>query len=556
MKKMGLFCIIGIFVGLTADFACPQGQTQDRKASSDPGKSNGKKDKRLFSSEEEQGKYYKKWLEEEVGYLISPEEKEIFRKLTTNDERDQFIEQFWQRRNPDPKSSYNAFKEEYYQRVSYANENFTSGIPGWKTDRGMVYIKFGKPDHIEDYTFGSAYDRPTWEGGGQTKVYPTQVWEYRHIEGVGDDVELEFVDYTGGNLYTLTTDPNKKDLLLTSDTSAGATYSEQMGWTNRFDRITNRRLRGNQTDTTLQQREKDKPFNKYMTLANVFKAPQIQYNDLKSLVGTRIQYEELPFRARTDCVKLSEQQVLVPVTVQVANSDLQFGEQQFSYRRATVNLYGIVTTLSGRFVQEFEDDVVKECKEPDLAQEKREFSRYQKFLLLAPGKYKLGLVVKDVNSGKIGSRDFMLDIPSYGRDELLTSSLILSKNIQKVADPMNDLGQFVLGDLKVIPDFEPVYTAKDVLWVYLQLYNLAIDQEMLTPQIDLEYVFEKDGAVVFRYEDIKGSTYKFVAGDRVVVAGKLPVKRLQPGRYMLKIQVKDRISGKTLERTGQFQVEA
>src|SRR5271167_1507135 len=86
---------------------------------------------------------YKKWLDEDVVYIISPEERHAFLHLATNEEREQFIEAFWQRRNPDPDSPENTFKEEHYRRIAYANEHFASGEPGWKTDRGRIYIIWG-----------------------------------------------------------------------------------------------------------------------------------------------------------------------------------------------------------------------------------------------------------------------------------------------------------------------------------------------------------------------------------------------------------------------------
>src|SRR5262245_13547007 len=95
--------------------------------------------------------HYKKWLDEDVFYIISTQEREVFTKLSTNEEKDHFIEQFWMRRDPDPATSANEFKEEHYRRIQYANERFTSGKPGWRSDRGRFYIKFGPPDQKESY---------------------------------------------------------------------------------------------------------------------------------------------------------------------------------------------------------------------------------------------------------------------------------------------------------------------------------------------------------------------------------------------------------------------
>jgi GWxTD domain-containing protein len=522
------------------------------QGAADEKKQNSDKQKRI-SQEERQKERYKKWLEEDVYYLITPEEKNVFLKLTTDEEREQFIEQFWRRRDPDPKTPYNEFKEEHYRRIVYANENFTSGIPGWKTDRGMVYIKFGPPDHIEDYVYGAGYDRPSWEGLGKTKVFPTQFWEYRYIEGIGSDVELEFVDSGGGNLYTLTTDPNTKDLLLHADTQ-GKTLAEQTEDAWRIDRVVNRHDAGSRDDRFTHERIKDQPFNKYELLASISKPPEIKYKDLKSIVDTRIYYNLLPFVVRADYIKISEQQVLVPVTLQIPTDEITFKDRKFGMISGEVNFYGIVTTMSGRFVQEFEDQIIRDMKQEALEEEKKIPSRYQKFLLLPTGIYKLGLVVKDVNSGRIGSLEIKLNVPSYQRDTLNGSSLILTRRITRVENSGNDIGPFVLGDLKLVPDLDHRFQATDPLLMYMQVYNMTIDQNRLKPDVRVEYIAELDGQPFYRYQDLTGDTYQFISGDRLVITGGLPLKKFVPGKYTLRIRVHDNISGADLERVEKFEV--
>ena len=120
----------------------------------------------------DQVNYYKKWIEEDVVYLITEDEKATFKALRNDEERENFIEQFWIRRNPDQRLSYNPFREEHYRRIAYANERFASGVPGWKTDRGRIYIVFGEPAEIESHPAGGTYERLPWEGGGTTSTYP------------------------------------------------------------------------------------------------------------------------------------------------------------------------------------------------------------------------------------------------------------------------------------------------------------------------------------------------------------------------------------------------
>jgi GWxTD domain-containing protein len=512
-----------------------------------------KKPKRENQAEEQLQQYYNKWLDEDVYHIISAEEKDVFKKLSTNEERDQFIEQFWKRRDPDPKTPYNEFKEEHYRRVAYANEHFTCGIPGWKTDRGMVYIKFGPPDRIDDYVYGAGYDRPTWEGGGQTKVFPTQFWEYRNIPGLGADVELEFVDSTGSNLYALTTNVNDKDILLHASTG-GRTFAEQRGEANVADRVAGRMDAGDSTSKYFKLREEDRPFAKYEELAFMNKPPDVKYKDLRSLVDTRIMYNLVPFQARVDYVKISEQQVLVPASLRILNADISFKERSFGVSRGSVNIYGIVTTLSGNFVQEFEDDIVRDAKTDELKAIQQEYSTYQKLILLKPGLYKLGLVVKDIESGRIGMQELRLNVPNYQPEQMNSSSMIITRQVQKLQDPTSDLGQFVLGDVKIIPDFEKRFKLQDPMWVYMQVYSMGIDQNRLQPDIELEYVVERNGAEFVRFQDLAGDTFRFVSGDRIVITGRLPLQRFIPGQYTLRIRIHDRITGQDLERTERFEV--
>src|SRR5580658_5825149 len=178
---------------------------------------------------------YKKWLKEDVVYIITPEEVSAFKALSNDEERDQFIENFWLRRDPTPDTPENEYKEEHYRRIAYANEHFGAGLPGWKTDRGRIYIIWGAPDQITSHPSGGTYDRPMSEGGGTTSTYPFEDWRYRYLEGVGQEVNLEFVDTCMCGDFHLTSDTNEKDALL--HTPGGSTLYEQMGLGSKTDRM-------------------------------------------------------------------------------------------------------------------------------------------------------------------------------------------------------------------------------------------------------------------------------------------------------------------------------
>ena len=146
------------------------------------------------------------WLAEDAAYIITDEERAAFQNLRDDQERQQFIAQFWQRRDPTPGTIENEYRDEHYNRIAYANERFTttSGIPGWKTDRGRILIMRGKPDEIESHPSG-AYTRP---GGGALTTFPFEMWLYKFIEGVGNNVLIQFVDSTGTGEFRQTVDPS------------------------------------------------------------------------------------------------------------------------------------------------------------------------------------------------------------------------------------------------------------------------------------------------------------------------------------------------------------
>jgi GWxTD domain-containing protein len=150
---------------------------------------------------------YKIWLNEEVTYIISDDERKAFMSLSNDEERDAFIENFWLRRNANADSPENEFREEHYRRIAYANEHYAAGKPGWKTDRGRIYITFGPADSIDSHPSGGNYERPIEEGGGSTSTFPFEDWNYRYIEGLGENINIEFVDTCMCGDYHFTIDP-------------------------------------------------------------------------------------------------------------------------------------------------------------------------------------------------------------------------------------------------------------------------------------------------------------------------------------------------------------
>jgi GWxTD domain-containing protein len=493
---------------------------------------------------------YKQWLNEDVIYIISPEERNAFGQLATNEEREQFIEQFWLRRSTNPDLPDNEFKEEHYRRIAYANEHYASGVPGWRTDRGHMYIVWGPPDEIDSHPTGGTYDRPMEEGGGSTSTYPWETWRWRYIEGMGENVIMEFVDPTGSGEYHLTMDPSEKDALLHVP-GAGLSQLEAMGLASKTDRFT--RSDGTNLPTALGGTPASmNEFTRLENYANAFKPPVVKFKDLEAIVTSRIVRDQVHFTWRTDFLKVTNDTVLVPVTVQIPNSQLSFQSKE-GIHSATINVFGRVSTLTGRVVQTFEDSVSRDFPESLFQQSVKLQSIYQKAVPLRPGLYRLDLVIKDVQSGNVGVVNSRLQVPRYEDDKLESSSLILADQIEHVPAKQIGSGQFVLGSSKVRPRLEGDFTTADKLGIYMQIYNLKPDDKTHKSNATFQYTVKKGGTQVLQFKETSADMKQ--TGDQITIERLLPLSTLTPGKYTLEINATDTLSNQTISRTADFTVK-
>jgi GWxTD domain-containing protein len=493
---------------------------------------------------------YRQWLTEDVTYIISPEERNAFLQLDTNEEREQFIEQFWLRRSSNPDLPENDFKEEHYRRIAYANEHFASGIPGWKTDRGRMYITWGPADEVESHPTGGTYDRPMEEGGGSTTTYPWETWRWRYLEGIGENIILEFVDPSGSGEYHLTMDPGEKDALLHVP-GAGLSLMESMGMASKTDRFT--RSDGMTTPTSLGGTPASmNEFSRLELYAKVNKPPEVKFKDLEAVVTSRIVRDQVHFTWRTDYLKVTNETVLVPVTIQVPNSQLSF-QAKDGIHSATMNIFGRVTTLTGRVVQTFEDPVSRDFPDSLFQQSLKLQSIYQKAVPLRPGLYRLDLVIKDVQSGNVGVVNTRLAVPRYEDEKLEASSLILADQIEHVPAKQIGSGQFVLGSSKVRPRLEADFTTADKLGIYMQVYNLKPDDKTHKSSATFQYTVKKGSEQVMQFKET--SVEMKQTGDQVTIERLLPLATLAPGKYTLEINATDTLANQSISRSANFSVK-
>jgi GWxTD domain-containing protein len=508
-----------------------------------------KRDKELYK---ELDSPYKKWLNEDVVYIITPEERSSFIHLATNEEREEFIEAFWQRRNPDADSTENTFKEEHYRRIAYTNEHFASGIPGWKTDRGRIYIMWGPADEVDSHPSGGSYERPASEGGGETSTYPFEDWRYRYLEGIGENVEIEFVDPTMTGEYHLTMDPSEKDALLYVP-GAGLTQMESMGMASKTARFNN--TDGTHLAAPLGgEPENQNEFTRLELYANIQKAPPVKFKDLESVVTERMVRDQVKFDYRFDFLRITGDTVLVPIMLQVPNKQMFF-QGKDGVSSAVINIFGRITTLSGRVVNTFEDTIHKDTTDAQLPQMAKGASVYSKAVPLSPGLYRLDVVMKDVNSGNVGAVNTRLAVPRYDDDKLASSSLIIADQIMPVSSKNIGLGQFVLGDMKVRPKIDGAFYSGESLGVYLQVYNLKVDDKTHKSDASVEYLVTqgKDPNPVMKIDETGDKLNEH--GEELTLQRPVALSSLSPGKYKLEIRVTDNLGKQTITPSAEFTVK-
>ena len=512
---------------------------------------------------------YKKCINGPISYIITPQERAAFKKLTTDEERDQFIEEFWRRRNPSPGSPENTFKEEFYRRVAYANEHFASGIPGWRTDRGRIYIMYGPPDEIESHPSGGTYvanpNELPYSGPGASNTmttYPFEDWTYHYIPGIGENVVLEFVDPTMTGEYQLTMNPCEKDAMaeVPGDTT-GCQGGVSIGpvWNPNLV-INPSQLNsgsssgggtGSMVTSNIMGAQYDE-FNRLDMYAKIFQPPAIQFKDLRSMVTSTVTAQLLPFSVRVDYIKITDDTVLTPITIQIPNRELQF-ENKNGVMHAVLDVYGQLTTIGGQIATTFEQGVSADVPQHDFQDYVNQKEVYQRPIYLPPGRYKLSIVVKDDHSGHMGSENLGIIVPQFGNEKLSTSSLILADLIQPLPSTEVGSGPFVIGGTKVRPNVNKVFTPSQNLGIYMQVYNLGLDPKTHRPSADINYQILKDGKAILNQTQSAASIKD--ASEQVTLEKTMPVKLLPPGKYTVQIKITDNVKHQSDTRTASFQVQ-
>ncbi len=464
------------------------------------------------------------WLKGEVRYLITEEERSVYERLTTPEEREQFIEEFWRRRDTNPATPDNEYREEFYRRIAYANENFRAGGPGWLTDRGRIYVLYGPPNRRDANPMGGRYQKPANMGGDTITTFPFEIWEYDYIPGIGQDITIEFVDRSGSGMYVLTTDSNQKDVFY---------------W-----------RRGEMPRQRIWARAKEMPFERMRVWSKIQSPPPLQFPSLREEVKAAVSYNNLPFEVGTSFVRMSEDSYAIPITLTIPNDKLDYAGLG-GYYQADLQLYIAATNLNGATVYQVDEAFDVRTSGESLPELMKRPTYHQRIIPLPPGRYKMSVVLKDVNSGKVGIRDTVVWIPQVSDTGLNTSSLIYADIIQPAQEGSRG-EEFVLGPVKVVPNLKAAFPRQHRLGLYLELYELEVDPSTEKPNVEIRYTLEgPDGQTVEFGNEMES---RFPEGRSMAVAKAIPLDNLAPGKYRVLVRVSDVLGGRACTLEGQVEV--
>lgn len=471
---------------------------------------------------------YGEWLDQDVVYIIKPEERSAFLRLQSNEERRQFVAQFWQQRNPDPTALRNRFEQEHYRRIMYANEYYSAGILGWKTDRGRIYIIYGAPSKVESATLDRADCQFFVDAG--TSTFRAEIWHYfgvQSADGTQHDAAFRFGDPTNTGDYFLCFNPQVDAL----------TFS----WTMNAQPV----MQGIES------------------YSDAFKTPPADIKQLEQIANSRTQHKDLKFDYRFDFIRCTSDTTLVPITIQIPRTQMNF-EQKDGVARATMYVFGRVTTLTGRVVAEFADPIEVDVPENQISRANRVQQTYQEPVLLSPGLYALDLIVEDRNSGRLTSIETRLPVREFAEHTLDVSSLILARPIFPFG-ATTGLSGFILGGLTVVSRTGQSFAQAEGMGFFLQIYNLRTEESTNRSHVSVQYritpaedrsptaAATANVPTPSMEDEISANELKG-NGVETTVAKNVDLNSLAPGRYRLEVIVSDNLSGQTIKPSADFTV--
>jgi len=448
----------------------------------------------------------REWLDEVVPYIITKAEKEFFLSLPNEIERGKFIQGFWRKRDPNPETPVNEFKMDYYKRVALANKFFgSSGVDGWRTDRGKVYILLGPPNDIQRDMMPSTFSTPVYHG-------PKEIWNYWGLSNprLPYNLEFVFVDRLGTG-----------DYVLERNVRLGETGGQP------FDLDASHYY-----------------FDYLEIMAEAMKNPYENLDELRGIITTQVAYEQITFQSSMFYFKGAGKKTHIPLAVSIPFTACTRKEIEGKYF-ISLNLLVQVSNKLGQIIFERSKDIDIKQTSVEMEAAKTEAIHAQTSVSLEPEAYKIHILVLDNYSGKVGTIHREIVVPEFETGELCSSDIILFGS-EPDGEKENRVGrQEKAGTIK------NSFKMGEEMNVYVEAYNLTINPESKTYDFEVMYeYFDQDKSLLSM--PAPGENRSEEKDIRIETS--FVLKNFRPGDYVLKVKVKDLNSGSSASKQIQFSV--
>jgi GWxTD domain-containing protein len=476
---------------------------------------------------------YKKWLDEEVVYIITRHERDVFLILQTDRERDIFIEAFWKHRDPVPETPRNEFKDEHYQRLNYANATYgrSSPLPGWKTDRGRIYILLGPPKNIEEYT-------------NVNGVYPTEIWFYLGDESLGLPTGFNIIFFKRNGTG---------DFLLYSPSGDGpqALIADPLS---AYQNLSSNRLTEDQQAYRALQSLEPNLARQVLSLipnegtaagigtlaserliATIFKIPekrvQTDYADAilryKDFVEVEYTANFISSEAQVEVIRDASGTSFVHYSLEPAKITTEEIGGKYNIR---FTLIGRVSDAAGKTIYQFDRDFPFTLTAGELEDVKAKSLSVQDAFPLVPGKYNFDILLKNTLSKEFTAAARTLVVPGPGTPVGL-SPLLLAYGLETKPSPAGERVPFKVGNDQLLSQSHKIFSAGDRLVTFCQLQGLT-DTLRAAGMIRTEFLKDDQPFLT------RAAAVSAAAPDGNVLDVQ-PLRDFPPGYYQVRIALLD-----------------
>jgi len=468
--------------------------------------------------------FYKKWLEEEVVYIITQKEKDVFLQLDSNRERDLFIEAFWKQRDPTPGTPRNEFKDEHQSRIEYANRMFGRGTskPGWKTDRGKIHIILGKPATSESY------------GALEHNLVPLEVWFYQGSFGPNIPASFYMVFFKewgiGDYILYSPVRHGPQKLLETYDVNPNKALSILRQVNPELANVARSLIPGQAAPLDARTAI---PSEILLNSINILPQKRIDDNYADKLLKYRsiIEVDHSVLYVENDSLVKVIQDDAGYAVVHYAVEPRRLSIEKFGDAySAQLEIYGKISDLEGKTIHQFQRELSLDFDEEEVAAMRSKLFSFQDSFPLIPGEFRFDLLIKNTVSKEFSSLEREIRVPKSA-DSPGLSPIILSRTLEKNVSPEKTHRPFQFGTIYVSPSAINAFSPGDDMYVCFKLYGLT---DGLNQGGFLDYVITREDQQVYFSRKPLGDCESTEACVEV-----LNLADFSPGHYQLKVLLRD-----------------